>query len=379
MTPETEDELAGIIKAADGPLRIEGGGTRPLGRASNGARLSTAGLRGIRLYEPGALTLVAGAGTPLEEIEDALAAEGQRLAFEPMDHRGLLGTQGVPTLGGVVAANVSGPRRIQAGAARDFLLGVRLVDGQGRIIRNGGRVMKNVTGYDLAKVMAGSYGTLGVLSEVALKVLPAPGCTGTLRLYGLSDPEAVEVLCRALGSPYEVTGAAHLRPGPGDPPVTLLRLEGSEASVAYRAERVQAMLSGVGACTLDTDSDCVAADWRQVRDVAPFHGRTGDVWRVSVKPTDAPGIVADLPDAQALYDWGGGLIWLLVPEGAAAPEIRAAVGARGGHAMRVRGDRSRAAFGPRPAPVEALENGLRHKFDPRGILNPGLMARMESA
>ncbi|MBS4010810.1 MAG: FAD-binding protein, partial [Roseovarius sp.] len=210
MTPKTEADLAEIIRGAEGPLRIEGGGTRPIGALSNGARLSTAGLRGITLYEPGALTLVAQAGTPLAEIEAALDAEGQRLAFEPMDHRGLLGTQGTPTIGGVVAANVSGPRRIQAGACRDFLLGVRFVDGRGQIVKNGGRVMKNVTGYDLVKLMAGSYGTLGVLTEVALKVLPRPRSMGMLRIEGLSDAVAVTALCRALASPYEVTGAVHL-------------------------------------------------------------------------------------------------------------------------------------------------------------------------
>ncbi len=381
MTPETEQDLAAIIKGAEGPLRIEGGGTRPLGRASNAARLSTRGLSGIRLYEPGALTLVAGAGTPLAEIEEALAAEGQRLAFEPMDHRDLLGTEGTPTLGGVVAANVSGPRRIQAGACRDFLLGVRVVDGQGRIIRNGGRVMKNVTGYDLVKLMAGSYGTLGVLTEVALKVLPVPGCTGVLRIEGLSDAEAIRALSHALGSPYEVTGAAHLQAGAAQTSVTLIRLEGSEASVAYRAGELQALLAGSGAVSLDTDPDRAAADWAHVRDVGPFQGCAGDVWRLSVKPTEAPGIVAELPGARALYDWGGGLIWLLIPEGGgvAGPEIHAAVAARGGHAMRVRGDRSRAGFAPLPAPVAALQDGLRRKFDPRGILNPGLMTPMETS
>ena len=380
MRPETEQELAEIIKGAEGPLRIEGGGTRPLGRASNGARLGTGGLSGIRLYEPGALTLVAGAGTPLAEVEDALAAEGQRLAFEPMDHRGLLGTEGVPTLGGVVAANVSGPRRIQTGAARDFMLGVRFVDGQGRIIRNGGRVMKNVTGYDLVKLMAGSYGTLGVLTEVALKVLPAPGCTGVLRLEGLRDAEAIAALCRALGSPFEVTGAAHLPPGEEHAPVTLIRLEGSEASVAYRAGQLQALLADVGAFSLDTDPDGVAATWAQVRDVAPFQGRTGDVWRLSVAPSAGPAVVAELPGTEALYDWGGGLVWLLVPDGAGAgaAEILAATAARGGHAMRVRGDRSRAMFPPLAPPVAALQEGLRAKFDPRGILNPGLMTPMET-
>ncbi|MGX0878618.1 glycolate oxidase FAD binding subunit [Roseovarius sp. MBR-154] len=381
MTPKTEAELAEIITGAEGPLRIEGGGTRPLGRASNGARLGTSGLTGIELYEPGALTLVAKAGTPLAEIEAALEAEGQRLAFEPMDHRGLLGTNGTPTIGGVVAANVSGPRRIQAGACRDFLLGVRFVDGQGRIVKNGGRVMKNVTGYDLVKLMAGSYGTLGVLTEVALKVLPRPRSTGVMRVEGLSDAQAITALNRALGSPYEVTGAAHLQTGPNEAPVTMIRLEGFENSVAYRAGELQSLLAEFGNFTLETDPEKTEADWRYVRDVAPFHGRDGDVWRISVKPTDAAGIVADLGGAEALYDWGGGLIWLLAPEGSgiSAGKLRAAVAAKGGHAMLIRGDRSRATFPPLPAPVAALQEGLRQKFDPRQILNPGLMTQGETA
>ncbi|WP_297770615.1 glycolate oxidase subunit GlcE [uncultured Roseovarius sp.] len=379
MTPDTEAELAEIIKTADGPLRIEGGGTRPIGRASNGTRLSTAALTGIELYEPGALTLVARAGTPLAEIETALEAEGQRLAFEPMDHRALMGTQGTPTIGGVVAANVSGPRRIQAGACRDFLLGVRFVDGRGQIIKNGGRVMKNVTGYDLVKLMAGSYGTLGVLTEVALKVLPKPRSTGVLRLEGLTDEQAVTALCRSLASPYEVTGAAHLQSGENAAPVTMIRLEGFENSVVYRAGELQSLLADFGAFTLDTDPEKTAAAWTHIRDVGPFQGRTGDVWRLSVKPTDAPGVVADLPGAEAFYDWGGGLIWLLVPDGAGlnARKIRAAVGARGGHATLIRGDRAQGAFNPQPEPIAALQEGLRRKFDPRQILNPGLMTAAE--
>jgi len=381
MTPKTEAELAEIITGAEGPLRIEGGGTRALGRASNGARLSTSGLTGIELYEPGALTLVAKAGTPLAEIEATLEAEGQRLAFEPMDHRGLLGTAGTPTIGGVVAANVSGPRRIQAGACRDFLLGVRFVDGQGRIVKNGGRVMKNVTGYDLVKLMAGSYGTLGVLTEVALKVLPRPRSTGVLRLEGLNDAQAITALSRVLGSPYEVTGAAHLQTGPNEAPVTMIRLEGFENSVAYRAAELQSLLAEFGRFTLETDPEKTDADWHYIRDVAPFHGRDGDVWRISVKPTDAAEIVADLAGAEALYDWGGGLIWLLAPQGSgvSAGKLRAAVAAKGGHAMLIRGDRSRATFPPLPAPVAALQEGLRQKFDPRQILNPGLMAQGETA
>ncbi len=376
MTPQTEAELAGFIKGADGPLRIEGGGTRPIGAPSNGALLSTCALSGVTLYEPGALTIVVQAGTPVAEVEAALEAEGQRLAFEPMDHRGILGTTGTPTIGGVVAANVSGPRRIQAGACRDFLLGVRFVDGRGEIVKNGGRVMKNVTGYDLVKLMAGSYGTLGVLTEVALKVLPKPRATGTLRLEGLSDAQAVAALSRALGSPFEVSAAAHLQKGPEGAPVTMIRLEGFENSVAYRARELGSLLADYGVFTLETDPESTAANWRHVRDVGPFQGREGDVWRLSVKPTDAPGVVADLPGAEAFYDWGGGLIWLLVPEGTGlnAHGVRAAVAARSGHATLIRGDRTQGVFPPLPAPVAALQDGLRHKFDPRQILNPGLMA-----
>ncbi|KJS41585.1 MAG: 2-hydroxy-acid oxidase [Roseovarius sp. BRH_c41] len=376
MTPNTEADLAEIIRGAEGPLRIEGGGTRPIGALSNGARLSTSALCGIELYEPGALTLVARAGTPLSEIEAALEAEGQRLAFEPMDHRGLLGTSGTPTIGGVVAANVSGPRRIQAGACRDFLLGVRFVDGRGQIVKNGGRVMKNVTGYDLVKLMAGSFGTLGVLTEVALKVLPRPRSMGMLRIEGLSDAAAVAALCRSLASPYEVTGAAHLQEGPDGTSLTMIRLEGFENSVAYRAEALTRLLAEFGACSFEADTDKTASEWAYIRDVGPFQKQAGNVWRLSVKPTDAPGIVADLPGARAFYDWGGGLIWLLAAEGSglSAARIRSAVAARGGHATLIRGDCSQGAFPPLPAPVAALQEGLRFKFDPRQILNPGLMA-----
>lgn len=377
MTPDSEAALSEMIMGADAPLRIQGGGTRPIGTPAAGAVLSTTGIAGVELYEPGALTLVVRAGTPLAEVEAVLDAEGQRLAFEPMDHRPLLGTTGEPTIGGVVAANVSGPRRIQVGACRDHLLGVRFVDGRGTILKNGGRVMKNVTGYDLVKLMAGSWGTLGVLSEVSLKVLPKPPVTGVLLLEGLSDAEAVRALSMALGSPYEVTGAAHLQRGLDGAPVTMIRLEGFENSVAYRAGELQKQLAGFGEATLETDPERTAAGWRYVRDVGPFQGRAGDVWRLSVKPGDAPGIVAALPGVEALYDWGGGLIWVLVAEGAGpdAATIRQAIAKAGGHATRVRGEGPAPAFQPLPPAIAALQEGLRRKFDPRGILNPGLMGQ----
>ena len=372
IEPRDEAELSEAVRAATGPLRIRGGGTRPIGGPVTGVVLSTARLSGITLYEPGALTLVARAGTPLAEIEAALAVEGQRLAFEPMDHRRLLGTDGAPTIGGVVAANVSGPRRVQAGACRDSLLGVRFVDGLGVVIKNGGRVMKNVTGYDLVKLMAGSYGTLGVLSEVSLKVLPAPDALASVTIAGLDDARAVAAMTRALGSPYEVSGAAHLPDAPGGP-LTLMRVEGLAASVAYRAERLAALLAGYGA-VVDSDAAHARQVWADLRDVVAFSGQAGDVWRLSVKPSDAPGLVARMGARAVIYDWGGGLIWALMPEGV---DLRAGLGNFSGHATLIRASeevRARMpAFQPEPAPLAVLSEGLRARFDPRGILNPGLM------
>ncbi|MCL4676093.1 MAG: FAD-binding protein [Pararhodobacter sp.] len=367
MHPTTEADLAEAVRDATGPLVVRGGGTRPVGRSVTGTVLSLAGMAGVSLYEPGALTLVAGAGTPLAEVEAVLAAEGQRLPFEPLDLRGLLGTAGDSTLGGVVATNASGPRRVQAGACRDSLIGVRFVDGTGAVVKNGGRVMKNVTGYDLVKLMAGSRGTLGVLSEVAFKLLPAPESAATLVFEGVDLAQSVALMAAALGSPFAVTGAARLPDGR-----TALRIEGFAASVAYRIDALSAHLAGFGrAAILATDE--TAGYWQAVRDVVPFHGRPGDVWRLSVKPSDAPGLIA-ATGGEALLDWGGGLVWLRVAEGT---DLRAGLGSFGGHATLIRAGletRARLApFHPEPAPVLARTRGLRARFDPRGILNPGLM------
>ncbi len=357
MTPTSETELSAAIQSAKGPIRIVGGGTRPIGRAT-GEVLSMAGMSGITLHEPGALTLVARAGTPLAEIEATLAAQNQRLAFEPMDHRALLGTDGTPTIGGVVAANISGPRRIAVGACRDFLLGVRFVDGAGNIVKNGGRVMKNVTGYDLVKLMAGAYGTLGVLTEVSFKVLPAVEAEVTLALHGLDDATAIKAMSAALGSPFEVTGVAH------DPArqLTQLRLEGFKASVDYRAGALGKLLAPFGAL------EEVTGDWKAVRDVTAFADQSGDVWRISVKPSDAATLTAQISATAVQYDWGGGLIWALCPVGT---DVRRAMAGTAGHATLIRGTGE--TFHPEPAPLAAIAKGLRGKFDPRGILNTGIM------
>ena len=367
----SEGALVELVRGANGPLRVIGGGTRgPIGAA--GEPLSVAGLKGITLYEPGALTVVAAAGTPLAEIETTLEAEGQRLAFEPMDHRPLLGTKGEPTLGGVVAGNVSGPRRIAVGAVRDFCLGVRFVDGSGNVIKNGGRVMKNVTGYDLVKLLAGSRGTLGVLTEVALKVLPKPETEATLILHDLSLSQAVAAMSDALGSPFEVTGVAHVPDDAGSGPTTMIRLEGFEDSVKYRSGTLKDRLARFGELSV-LNSEASQAAWQRIRDVMPFADSAGDVWRLSVRPSHAPDLVERMGlDVRVILDWGGGLIWALVPTGT---DLRARIAPFAGHATRVRNDGAKPdtiqTFEQEAPGVAALTLGLRQKFDPRGLFSVG--------
>lgn len=377
IEPETEAELAEAVASAGGALRIQGGRTRPIGKPVTGEVLSTAKLSGIELYEPGALTIVVRAGTPLAEVETVLAAENQQLPFEPMDHRDLLGSDGIPTIGGVAAANVSGPRRIRLGACRDSLIGVRCVDGTGTVLKSGGRVMKNVTGYDLVKLMSGSWGTLGVLSEVSFKVLPKVEARSVLLLEGLSDERAVRALSMALSSPFEVSGAAHTPKGVDGTPVTMIRIEGFAASVSYRADRLRELLKEFGEIAVESDRDRTRAGWAWVRDVTAFKEMPGDVWRLSVKPTDAPRITPRLEADGLLYDWGGGLVWVLVPEGT---DVRARMGDTEGHATLVRASEDTRmrldVFQPEPAPLARVAAGLRRKFDPRCILNPGLMAAL---
>ena len=393
LKPDSESATGEIVREhfrKRKPLRIAGGGTRPVGNSVDAAQtLSTGGLSGITLYEPGALTLVAEAGTLLETIGDALAAEGQHLPFEPADYRALLGTRGNSTIGGVVAAGVSGPRRIQAGSTRDSLIGVRFVSGEGEIIKNGGRVMKNVTGYDLVKLMCGSHGTLGILTEVSFKLLPRPQATGTVMVTGLDDRAAVTALLKALGSTFDVTGAAHLQKGEDGKPLTLIRCEGLPESVGYRSGRLKDMLAPLlpasAELAIESDPARNAGIWKQVRDVEPFAARKGGVWRLSVKPSDGPDVVSEIAGklgCEALYDWGGGLVWLLADaaDGEAAAVIRGAVDARGGHATLFRrntpGNGSVETFHPEQPRIAAISQNLRRQFDPAGILNPGLMSRV---
>ena len=369
LNPKSEDALAAIIADRTAPLKIQGGGTRTFGRPVEGETLSTAALSGITLYEPGALTLVAQAGTPISDIKATLDKGNQQLAFEPMDHRALLGTSGTPTIGGAIAANVSGPRRVAVGAARDFLLGVRFVDGAGRIIKNGGRVMKNVTGYDLVKLMAGSYGTLGVLTEVSLKVMPKTETAATLVFEQCGPTQAVAIMSDALGSPFDVNGAAYR----ALENKTYIRIEGFEGSVAYRSDALSKHLSTHGKATTVT-TDAHNAIWEGIRDVTDLAPTGHDVWRISVKPSDAPKVLDQTGVSDVVMDWGGGLIWAACASGT---DLRAKLAGIPGHATLIRADdATRAAlpaFHPEPRGVEVISNGLRQKFDPRGILNPGIM------
>jgi glycolate dehydrogenase FAD-binding subunit len=391
LRPADEKELA--VAIADAAARgeamelVAGGSKRGLGRAVAAAHLlDLSRFTGIRLYEPEELVLTAGAATPLAEIEAALRSANQHLAFEPPDWGPLWGSNAAPTLGGLIATNLSGPRRIRDGAARDHHLGFHGINGLGETFKSGGRVVKNVTGYDLSKLMAGSFGTLAALTEVTVKVVPAPEETRTLIWQGLGDETALRAMTVALGGPFEVSGAAHLPRGTApedDGAMTLLRLEGHPPSVAARVEAMARSLDEFGRCAV-ADRDTSARYWGHVRDAQAFWA-LGDaaVWRVSVPPTKGPGLVAALLGTSRrahFYDWGGGLVWLaMAAEGdGGASAIRAALSGNG-HATLVRGsDALRASvpvFEPPPPALAALSARVKASFDPKGVLNPGRMYR----
>ncbi|MFL5046067.1 MAG: glycolate oxidase subunit GlcE [Xanthobacteraceae bacterium] len=377
-------------------LEIVGGGSkRAIGRpAQTDLTLDLSGLSGVTLYEPEELVLSARAGTPLAEVEALIAAKDQMLAFEPMDYGPLLGgPSGRATIGGVLAANLSGPRRLKAGAARDHFLGFSAVSGRGEIFKSGGRVVKNVTGYDLCKVMAGSWGTLAALAEVTIKVLPRPETEETVTVLGLDDRTAVTALSAAMGSAAEVSGAAHL-PGKvaqqalagadGTRAVTALRLEGVPASIAHRRRVLEAVLKPFGTIAV-LEAQQSRALWLKVRDVTPFaSGGTADtpVWRISTAPAkgaELGGMIAGAADAALLYDWAGGLVWAALPasDDAGASLVRRAVAACGGHATLIRAPTAvRAAvavFEPQEPALAALTKRVKESFDPNGVLNPGRM------
>ncbi len=395
FAPSTpEDVLAAVSWAVseETPVEVVGHGSkRGIGRPLQTEHtIDLSNLTGVTLYEPEELVLAARAGTPLADIEALLEANRQQLAFEPMDYGPLLGGEaGRGTIGGVLAANLSGPRRIKAGAARDHILGIHAVSGRGEAFKSGGRVVKNVTGYDLSKAMAGSWGTLAVVTDVTFKVLPAAETETTLVVRGLSEERAVFAMAAAMNSSAEVSAAAHLpesvtgRVAGGalrGPASTLLRLEGVGPSVDYRKNSLKDLLRSLGEIA-ELDREDSRALWREIRDCRPFAGTAKPLWRVSMAPSRAHEMVMALRmqvAADAFYDWQGGLVWIAMEAEPGAELLRALVAAHGGgHATLVRADLpSRAAlpvFQPQPPALAALSARLKEQFDPKGILNPGRM------
>ena len=388
VAPASEEDLAEAVAEAarsGQPLAVEGNGTkRGMLRPVQAARtLSTRNLSGITLYKPQELILSARAGTPLPEIEAALAERGQHLIAEPPNPGPLFGTDQPATLGGVVATNLSGPRRINAGAVRDHVMGIRAVTGTGEVFRSGGRVLKNVTGLDLCKLLSGSHGTLGVLSEITLKVLPAPERSATVALRVPDLAAGVRALSAGLGTPYGVSGAALLPDGGGGGggPLAVLRIEDFAESVAYRAGRLREELARLGEASLIEDAESRDL-WRRVRDAEPLGAEPDDaVWRVSVRPTAGPAVARAARAAglhRLLLDWGGGLVWVAGPPTAEAhAAVVAAARAEGGAFMLFRApDSLRAAVAvlpEEPAPLAAIGRRVKATLDPAGVLNPGRM------
>lgn len=391
-------------------LEVAGRGTkRAIGRAAQwDATLDLSALTGVTLHEPEELVLSAKAGTPLAEVEALAAASGQELAFEPMDYGPLLGVAaGAGTIGGMLAANLSGPRRLKAGAARDHFLGATAVSGRGETFKSGGRVVKNVTGYDLCKLLAGSWGTLAVMTEVTVKTLPRAEGEETVLVMDLDDAAAGKVMAAVMGSYADVSAAAHLpvtaaarigETASAHRAVTAFRLEGVVPSIAHRKSVLERLVAPFG--VVDTLAAAASrAFWRAVRDVAPFAAtpdtRPTDsrsaspardeercVWRISTVPSRGAEVGRTLVEragAEVMYDWAGGLVWaaLSASDDAHAPLVRASVAAAGGHATLVRAPAALRAkvdvFEPEPAALAALTARVREGFDPRGLLNPGRM------
>jgi len=397
-------DVEAAVRAAiadEQPLEIVGHGSkRPIGHAmATNAVLDVSALNAVTSYEPNELIITVQAGAALDDVLPLIDSRNQQFAFEPMDTAALLDVRsGRGTIGGMIAAGLAGPRRIKAGGVRDHLLGVHAVSGFGDSFKAGGRVVKNVTGYDLCKLLAGSWGTLAVMTEVTLKVMPKAETECTLVLRGLDDVAANRAMTAALGSPYDVSGAAHvphstLKAGRGTlaglaaNAATLLRLEGIAASVAHRASALAADLASFGTAELVEGAQS-AALWRDIRDVMPFAagGAFGawPVWRIVCPPARGGAFgqaLARETGGEVIYDWGGGLIWAALPPSvdAHAAPLRRRLAAIGGHATLLRADegtrRAVDVFHPQAKGVAALSERVRQSFDPKSILNRGRLTR----
>jgi len=382
LRPTEVGAVQEIVSAASSPLCIVAGGTKTmLGRAVEaGTTVDMTGLSGIVDYEPGELILVARPGTPLAEVEQLLAAQGQHLAFEP-PHWGP-----TATLGGTVACGLSGPRRFKAGALRDFVLGVQIVNGQGGCVRAGGRVVKNVTGFDLPRVLAGSFGTLGIVTEICLKLWPKPEQEQTLVFHGQTPPVALKTLLQCARLPFEVTGLAYWPQSPGQPARTLVRVEGAEQAVVRQvtALRETAGLAGSASQVEVFVGETSAIEWSRVREYPVEFDGDGQLWRFSVPPASAGELIDALEGVHLegyLVDWAGGLVWARLPVATAPADLHSIAVGHGGLAWRLAtaaDDPNRDAFTPMNPVLANLNRKLKVSMDPRGLLNPGRMAQTVS-
>lgn len=396
------EEVVRAAIANEQPLEIVGHGSkRAIGHAmATNAVLDVSALNAVTSYEPNELIVTLQAGAPLNDVLSLIDAKNQQFAFEPMNTAPLLGTPALGTIGGMIAAGLAGPRRIRAGGARDHLLGAHAVSGFGDSFKTGGKVVKNVTGYDLCKLLAGSWGTLSVMTEVTLKVMPKPEAERTLLLHGLDDATANKAMTAALGSPFDVSGAAHLAKSAfrakteelgdlagGGEALTVLRLEGIAASAVHRAGSLREWLAPFGTATLIEDV-ASAALWATIRDVLPFaaSGALGawPVWRIVCPPASGALLGAQLAretGGDVIYDWGGGLIWAALPPkpDAHAPVVRARANAAGGHATLIRAAedvrRMIDVFHPQAPGIAALSERVRASFDPKSVFNRGRLTR----
>jgi glycolate oxidase FAD binding subunit len=369
VKPKSETELAELVREATTPFEIIGTGSkRSIGYSVDGAILDLSSFDQIHAYEPEELILDVGAAAKLADIERLLAKNNQYLAFEPPDYSKLLGTKHSGTIGGMAACNLSGPRRLKAGAMRDHILGLSAVSGRGEIFKAGARVVKNVTGYDVPKLMAGSHGTLTAFTSVIIKTLPKPEAEETLLITGLNDIEAVQAMSRAMQSSAEVSAAAHI-PNQG----TYLRLEGIQPSIVYRRNKLVKLLD----CKIDIVKSESNQVWKDIRDVSMFtKDQAKDIWRISVAPSDAPLVIANLKiEKRYFFDWAGGLIWLEVAQGTDGALIRNTF--KSGHATLIRGTdkSSQNIFQPQGPALAALSQRIKNSFDPKNIFNPGRMVR----
>jgi len=396
------EQVVRAALASEQPLEIVGHGTKRLigqPMATN-ALLDLSALNAVTAYEPNELIITVEAGAPLADVLSLIDSKNQQFAFEPVNTLQLLGTPNIGTVGGMIGAGLAGPRRIKAGGARDHLLGAHAVSGFGDSFKAGGRVVKNVTGYDLCKLLAGSWGTLAVMTEVTLKVMPRAESERTLVLRGLDDVTANKAMTAALGSPFDVSAAAHVPNSAfraaggaladlGSPrqAVTLLRLEGITASAVHRAAALAAVLAPFGAAEILQDA-ASAAIWSSVRDVQPFaaDGALGawPVWRIVCPPASGGALGQALSHdtgGDVIYDWGGGLIWAALPPkpDAQAALVRARVDAAGGHATLLRASeqirRNVDVFHPQAGGLARLSERVRLSFDPKNILNRGRLTR----